>query len=63
MTIAIYLIGLPGRRAKQLCAEAGNRADYGLVAHQLQKIGESRGQKYIFKWSILASMCAAWRLM
>ena len=29
----------------------------GLVAHKIAKIGQSTDQKYIFKWSVIASIC------
>ncbi|MDO5541228.1 MAG: ECF transporter S component [Eubacteriales bacterium] len=29
----------------------------GLVAHKIAKIGQSNDKKYIFKWSVIASVC------
>lgn len=58
MTIAdlldpVYLVSAP----KTFVLKLGIGLITGLVAHQIAKIGESRDQKYIFKWSILASVC------
>ena len=58
MTIAdlldpVYLVSAP----KTFVLKLGIGLITGLVAHRIAKIGESRDQKYIFKWSILASVC------
>ena len=58
MTIAdlldpVYLVSAP----KTFVLKRGIGLITGLVAHRIEKIGESRDQKYIFKWSILASVC------
>ena len=58
MTIAdlldpVYLVSAP----KTFVLKLGIGLITGLVANRIAKIGESRDQKYIFKWSILASVC------
>lgn len=58
MTIAdlldpVYLVSAP----KTFVLKLGIGLITGLVAHRIAKIGESRDQKYILKWSILASVC------
>ena len=44
----IYITGAPKTFILKLCT--------GLVAHKIAKINESTDKKYIFKWSLLASV-------
>lgn len=58
MTIAdlldpVYLVSAP----KTFVLKLGIGLITGLVAHRIAKIGENHDQKYIFKWSIIASVC------
>ena len=57
MTIAdimdpIYIVGAPKTFVLKLCIGLIT----GLVAHKIAKINESNDKKYVFKWSILASV-------
>lgn len=57
MTIAdimdpIYIVGAPKTFVLKLCIGL----IVGLVAHKLAKINESRDKKYVFKWSLIASV-------
>ena len=57
MTIAdimdpIYIVGAPKTFVLKLCIGLIT----GLVAHKIAKINESNDRKYVFKWSILASV-------
>ena len=58
MTIAdlmdpIYFIGAPKTFILKFCIGLIT----GLVAHRIAKISESNDKKYIFKWSIISSIC------
>lgn len=58
MTIAdildpIYIVGAPKTFVLKLCIGLIT----GFVAHHIAHIGESQDKKYIFKWSIIASVC------
>ncbi|MDO5518338.1 MAG: ECF transporter S component [Clostridium sp.] len=58
MTIAdlmdpVYFIGAPKTFVLKLCIGLIT----GFVAHNIAKIGESNDKKYIFKWSVIASVC------
>lgn len=58
MTIAdvidpVYLVSAPKTFVLKLCIGLIT----GLVAHKIAKIGQSTDQKYIFKWSVIASIC------
>lgn len=48
----IYITGAPKTFILKLCIGLIT----GLVAHKIAKINESTGKKYIFKWSLLASV-------
>ena len=48
----IYITGAPKTFILKLCI----RLITGLVAHKIAKINESTDKKYIFKWSLLASV-------
>lgn len=48
----IYIIGAPKTFILKLCIGLIT----GLVAHKIAKINESTDKKYIFKWSLLASV-------
>ena len=48
----IYITGAPKTFILKLCIGLIT----GLVAHKIAKINESTDQKYIFKWSLLASI-------
>nr|WP_317377458.1 ECF transporter S component [uncultured Faecalimonas sp.] len=57
MTVAdlmdpIYIVGAPKTFVLKLCIGLIT----GLVAHRIARINESSDKKYIFKWSILASI-------
>ena len=57
MTIAdimdpIYIVGAPKTFVLKLCIGLIT----GLVAHKIAKINESNDKKYVFKWSIIASV-------
>ena len=58
MTIAdildpVYIVSAPKTFVLKLCIGLIT----GLVAHKIAKIGQSTDQKYIFKWSVIASIC------
>lgn len=58
MTIAdlldpVYLVSAP----KTFVLKLGIGLITGLVAHRIAKIGTSRDSRYIFKWSVIASVC------
>lgn len=58
MTIAdiidpVYIVGAPKTFVLKFCIGLIT----GLVAHRIAKIGQSTDQKYIFKWSVIASIC------
>lgn len=58
MTIAdlmdpVYILGAPKTFVLKLCIGLIT----GFVAHRIAKIGESNDKKYIFKWSVIASVC------
>lgn len=58
MTIAdildpVYIVSAPKTFVRKLCIGLIT----GLVAHKIAKIGQSTDQKYIFKWSVIASIC------
>lgn len=58
MTIAdildpIYIVGAPKTCVLKLCIGLIT----GFVAHRIAKIGSSHDPKYIFKWSVIASVC------
>lgn len=58
MTIAdildpVYIVGAPKTFVLKFCIGLIT----GLVAHKYAKIGESKDQRYITKWSIIASVC------
>lgn len=58
MTIAdlidpVYIIVAPKTFILKLCIGLIT----GLIAHKIAKIGESNDSKYIFKWSLIASIC------
>lgn len=58
MTIAdildpIYIVGAPKTFVLKLCIGLIT----GFVAHRIAKIGSSHDPKYIFKWSVIASVC------
>lgn len=57
MTIAdimdpVYIVGAPKTFVLKLCIGLIT----GLVAHKIAKINESNDKKYVFKWSIIASV-------
>lgn len=57
MTIAdildpVYIVSAPKTFVLKLCIGLIT----GLVAHKIAKIGQSTDQKYIFKWSVIASI-------
>lgn len=57
MTIAdimdpIYIVGAPKTFVLKLCIGLIT----GLVAHKIAKINESTDKKYVFKWSVIASV-------
>ena len=57
MTIAdvldpIYIVGAPKTFVLKLCIGL----IVGLVAHRIGKINESTDKKYVFRWSVLASV-------
>lgn len=57
MTVAdildpVYIIGAPKTFVLKLCIGLIT----GLVAHRIAKINESHDKKYVFKWSIIASV-------
>lgn len=58
MTIAdildpVYIVSAPKTFVLKFCIGLIT----GLVAHKIAKIGQSTDQKYIFKWSVIASIC------
>lgn len=58
MTIAdimdpVYIVGAPKTFVLKFCIGLIT----GLVAHRVAKIGKSNDKKYVFKWSIIASVC------
>lgn len=58
MTIAdlidpVYILVAPKTFILKLCIGLIT----GFVAHKIAKIGESNDSKYIFKWSLIASIC------
>ncbi|EET59559.1 hypothetical protein BRYFOR_08415 [Marvinbryantia formatexigens DSM 14469] len=58
MTIAdildpVYIVSAPKTFVLKLCIGLIT----GLVAHKIAKIGQSTDKKYIFKWSVIASIC------
>ena len=58
MTIAdlmdpVYILVAPKTFVLKLCIGLIT----GLIAHKIAKISESNDRKYIFKWSIIASIC------
>lgn len=58
MTIAdiidpVYIVSAPKTFVLKLCIGLIT----GLVAHKIAKIGQSNDPKYIFKWSVIASIC------
>lgn len=58
MTIAdildpIYIVGAPKTFVLKLCIGLIT----GFVAHRIAKIGSSHDPKYIFNWSVIASVC------
>ena len=58
MTIAdildpVYIVSAPKTFVLKLCIGLIT----GFVAHRIAKIGSSRDSRYIFKWSIIASVC------
>lgn len=58
MTIAdvidpVYILVAP----KTFVLKFGIGLITGLVAHKIAKIGQSSDRKYIFKWSVIASIC------
>lgn len=58
MTIAdlldpVYLVSAP----KTFVLKLGIGLITGFVAHRIAKIGTSRDSRYIFKWSVIASVC------
>jgi uncharacterized membrane protein len=58
MTIAdlmdpVYIVGAPKTFVLKLCIGLIT----GFVAHKIGKINESNDKKYIFRWSVLASIC------
>ena len=58
MTIAdvldpVYILGAPKTFVLKLCIGL----IVGFVAHRCAKISESNDKKYIFKWSVIASVC------
>ncbi len=58
MTIAdiidpVYIVSAPKTFVLKFCIGLIT----GLVAHRIAKIGQSTDQKYIFKWSVIASIC------
>lgn len=50
----IYIVGAPKTFFLKFCI--GMIA--GLVAHKIAKINESRDKKYVFRWSVIASVAA-----
>ncbi|MDO4338202.1 MAG: ECF transporter S component [Eubacteriales bacterium] len=57
MTIAdildpVYIVGAPKTFVLKLCIGLIT----GLVAHKIAKINESNDKKYVFKWSVIASV-------
>ena len=59
MTIAdvldpIYIVGAPKTFVLKLCIGL----IVGFVAHRIGKINESTDKKYVFRWSVLASVAA-----
>lgn len=58
MTIAdildpVYIVSAPKTFVLKLCIGLIT----GFVAHRIAKIGSSHDPKYIFKWSVIASVC------
>lgn len=58
MTIAdlmdpIYIVGAPKTFVLKFCIGLIT----GLVAHKIAKINESNDKKYVFRWSVIASVC------
>lgn len=58
MTIAdlldpVYIVSAP----KTFVLKLGIGLITGFVAHRIAKIGTSRDSRYIFKWSVIASVC------
>lgn len=58
MTIAdiidpVYIVSAP----KTFVLKLGIGLITGLVAHNIAQIGQSNDKKYIFKWSVIASVC------
>jgi len=58
MTIAdimdpVYIVGAPKTFVLKFCIGLIT----GLVAHRVAKISKSNDKKYVFKWSIIASVC------
>jgi len=58
MTIAdildpVYIVSAPKTFVLKLCIGLIT----GFVAHRIAKIGASRDSRYIFKWSVIASVC------
>lgn len=53
LMIPEYIIGAPKTFVLKLCIGLIT----GFVAHRIAKIGESNDKKYIFKWSVIASVC------
>ena len=49
----VYIVGAPKTFVLKLCIGLIT----GFVAHNIAKISESNDKKYIFKWSIIASVC------